>query len=137
MGPGDNCMKTRSQRPQSVTFVYCSMASSSSGLHSNSSNDILLMEDDIPGASLLGLKPKQLKTAELRLWLKCCGDLCEGLKMKAELVKRVHKYIRMGKDKDVVDPDPDKIYSRRKERSSTTVNLTSEDGVSVQFPVNG
>lgn len=57
--------------------------------------------------------------------------------MKAELVKRVHKYIRMGKDKDVVDPDPDKIYSRRKERSSTTVNLTSEDGVSVQFPVNG
>lgn len=44
----------------------------------------------------------------------------------------------MGKDKDVVDPDPDKIfYSRRKERSSTTTNITNKDGVSVQFPVDG
>ena len=113
------------------------MASSSSGLHSSSSNAILLTEDDIPGASLLGRKPEELKTAELRLWLKCRGDSCKGLKTKAELVKRVHEYIRTGKDKDVVDPDPDKIYSRRKERSSITVNLTNEDGVSVQFPVNG
>ena len=48
MGPGDNCMETRSQRPQSVAFVYCSL----SGLQSNSSNAILLTEDDIPGASL-------------------------------------------------------------------------------------
>ena len=61
-------MKTRSQRPQSVAFGYCSMASSSSGLQSNSSNAILLTEEDIPGASLLGRKPKELKTAELRLW---------------------------------------------------------------------
>ena len=44
----------------------------------------------------------------------------------------------MGKDKDVVDPDPGKIfYSRRKERSSTITNITNEDGVSVQFPVDG
>ena len=49
----------------------------------------------------------------------------------------MHEYIRTGKDKEVVDPDPDKIYSRRKQRSSTTVNLTSENGVSVQFPVDG
>ena len=49
----------------------------------------------------------------------------------------MHEYIRTGKDKDVVDSDPDKIYSPRKERSSTTVNLTSEDGFSVQFPDNG
>ena len=101
--------------PQSVAFVYCSMASSSSGLHSNTSNAILLTEDDIPGASLLGRKPEELKTAELHLWLKCRGDSCKGLKTKTELVKRVYEYIRTGKDKDVVDPDPDKIYSRRKE----------------------
>ena len=49
----------------------------------------------------------------------------------------MHEYLRTGKDKDVVDPDPDKIYSRRKERSSTTTNISSEDGVSVQFPVDG
>ena len=101
------------------------------------SNAILLTENDIPGASLLGRKPEELKTAELRLWLRCRGDSCKGLKTKAELVKRVHEYIRTGKDKDVVDPDPDKIYSRRKERSSTTVDTTSEDGVSMQFPVDG
>ena len=59
-------MKTRSQRPQGIAFVYCSMASSSSGLYSNSSNAILRTEDDIPGASLLGRKPEELKTAELR-----------------------------------------------------------------------
>ena len=134
-GPGDNSMKARSERPQSVLFVYCSMASSSSGLHS--SNVILLTEDDIPGASLLGRKPEELKTAELRLWLKCRGDSCKGLKTKAELVKRVHEYITTGKDKDVVDPDPDKIYSRRKEQASATTTITSEDGVSVQFPVDG
>ena len=37
-------------------------------------------------------------------------------------------------DKDVLDPDPDKIYSRRKEGSNTTTNIASEEGVSVQYP---
>lgn len=58
--PGDNSMKTRSQRPQSVAFVYYGMASFSSGLHNNSSNAILLTEDDIPGASFLGREPEEL-----------------------------------------------------------------------------
>ena len=49
---------------KSVASVYYSMASSSSGLHNNSSNAILLTEDDIPGASLLGRKPEGLKTVE-------------------------------------------------------------------------
>ena len=43
----------------------------------------------------------------------------------------------MGKDKDVFDLVPDKIYSRRKEQSSTSTNITSKDGVSVQFPIDG
>ena len=54
-------MKTISQIPQSVAFVYCGMVSSSSALHSNFANAILLTEDDIPGASLLGRKPEELK----------------------------------------------------------------------------
>ena len=46
------------------------------------------MENDIPGASLAGRKPAQLKNEELRFWLKCRGDPGKGLKTKAELVKR-------------------------------------------------
>ena len=120
-------MKTRSQRPQSVEFMYCSMASSSSD--NNSSNALFLTEDDIPGASLPGRKPEELKTAELRLWLiqKCRGNSCKGLKTKAELVKRVHEYIRTGKDKDVVDPVPDRRFHGRRRHlgcGANTANLT-------------
>ena len=91
------------------------MASSTSNPLNDSSSSISLTENDIPGASLLGRKPEELKNTELRLWLKCRGDLGKGLKTKAELVKRVHEYIRTGKDKNIIDPNPDKIYSRRKE----------------------
>lgn len=47
-----------------------------------------LSESDIPGASLSGRLPAQLKLDELRFWLKCRGDACKGLKTKAQLVKR-------------------------------------------------
>ncbi len=47
-----------------------------------------LSESDIPGASLQGRPPAQLKVDELRFWLKCRGDSCKGLKTKAQLVKR-------------------------------------------------
>jgi len=79
-------MKSSSERPQSFAFVYCTMSPSSSGVHSNCSNALFLTEDDIPGASLLGQKPEELRTAELRLWLKYRVDSCSGLKTKAELV---------------------------------------------------
>ena len=61
----------------------------------------------------------------------------KGLKTKAELVKRVSEYIRTGKDKNIVDPDPDKIYSRRKERLSTFTDVGGEEGILVQFPDDG
>ena len=48
----------------------------------------LLEENDIPGASLCGRKPSELKNEELKFWLKCRGDPAKGLKTKAELVKR-------------------------------------------------
>ena len=113
------------------------MASCTSKLLNDSSSSISPTENDIPGASLLGRKPEELKNTELRLWLKCRGDLGKGLKTKAELVKRVHEYIRTGKDKNIIDPDPDKIYSRRKERVSTSTDVGGQDSVSVQFPSVG
>ena len=48
----------------------------------------VLTEQDIPGASLHGRKPSELKNDELKFWLPCRGDRGKGLKMKAELVKR-------------------------------------------------
>ena len=47
-----------------------------------------LLENDIPGASLCGRKPSELKNEELKFWLKCRDDPAKGLKTKAELVKR-------------------------------------------------
>jgi len=47
-----------------------------------------LTENDIPGSSLNGRKPSELKTDELRFWLKCRNDSAEGLRTKAQLVKR-------------------------------------------------
>ena len=51
---------------------------------SNISNPTFLTENDIPGASLLGRKPEELKISEIKFWLKCCGDA----------VKRGHDYIQ-------------------------------------------
>ena len=47
-----------------------------------------LSESDIPGASLYGRLPAQLKLDKLKFWLKCWGDACKGLKTKTQLVKR-------------------------------------------------
>ena len=51
-------------------------------------DDSSLSKEDIPGASLLGRKPSELKNEELKFWLRCRGDPGKGLKTKAELVKR-------------------------------------------------
>ena len=49
---------------------------------------VLLTESDIPGASLEGRQPAELKKADLLFWLRCRGDSCKGLNLKAQLVKR-------------------------------------------------
>lgn len=49
----------------------------------------------------------------------------------------MYEYIRTGKDKNIVDPDPEKIYSLRKERLSTFTDVSGEEGISVQFPDDG
>ena len=49
---------------------------------------LLLTGNDIPGASLEGRKPAELKKADLLFWLRCRGDSCKGLNVKAQLVKR-------------------------------------------------
>ena len=115
-----------------------------------STNVAVLSENDIPGASLCGRKPSELKNEELKFWLRCRGDPAKGLKTKAELVKRweclprapflfvyicqlltcrgysivydhtplsfrVEQYIEKGRDKNVVDPDPSGLYTKRKQ----------------------
>ena len=104
---------------------------------SSSSSAITLTENDIHGASLLGRKPEELSNLELKFWLKCRGDTGKGLKTKAELVKRVYDYFKTGKDKEIVDPDPHNIYSRRKEKQTTSTDLSDDGEESVEFPSAG
>ena len=47
---------------------------------------VVLSESDIPGSSLNGRNPSELKNDELRFWLKCRDDPAEGLRTKAQLV---------------------------------------------------
>ena len=49
---------------------------------------VLLTENYIPGASLHGRKPAEMKKADLLFWLRCRGDSCKGMTVKAQLVKR-------------------------------------------------
>ena len=48
---------------------------------------VFLKEEDIPGSSLAGRNPAQLKNEELRFWLKCRNDPAKELRTKAQLVK--------------------------------------------------
>ena len=59
-----------------------------SSLLSKMSSGSFLEEKDIPGASLCGREPSELKNVDLKFWLRCRGDPGKGLKTKAELVKR-------------------------------------------------
>lgn len=52
------------------------------------SDPSFLTEDDIPGSSLNGRDPNRLKNSELKFWLKCHGNSCKGLSIKAQLCKR-------------------------------------------------
>ena len=80
---------------RSGNYLHQSEARKASSKHANmadrattSTNVAVLTEDDIPGASLPGRKPSELKNDELKFWLRCRGDPGKGLKTKAELVKR-------------------------------------------------
>ena len=82
--PGFEYIKARLGR-QCITFIsQQNMASTSRDI----SNAVILMEDNIPGASLAGRNPSSLKNEELKFWLRCRGDSLKGLKTKAQLVKQ-------------------------------------------------
>ena len=49
---------------------------------------VLPTENDIPGASLHGRKPAEMKKADLLFWLRFRGDSCKRMTVKAQLVKR-------------------------------------------------
>ena len=42
----------------------------------------ILTEDDVPGASLEGRKPEQLKNDELKRWLRCRGASVSGTRVQ-------------------------------------------------------
>ena len=48
---------------------------------------LFFTEDDIPGSSLNGRDPSELKNPKLKFWLKCRSDNCKGLSTKATLCK--------------------------------------------------
>ncbi|XP_065901931.1 uncharacterized protein [Dysidea avara] len=68
-------------------------------------NDVmpLLTEKDIPGASLNGKKPSELKVVQLKRWLNCRDAPVSG--KKPELIQRVCDYIKYGWDRFLIDPD--------------------------------
>ncbi|RMX38832.1 hypothetical protein pdam_00013970, partial [Pocillopora damicornis] len=76
---------------------------------------IILTENDIPGASLNGRNPSSLKNEELK----------------------VQEYITSGRDKMVVDPDKDKIYTRRKTRLSNLPAERSPETPAPKYPSDG
>ena len=74
-------MKTRYMRIENIF----NMATPHAGTISTT---VVLTENDIPRASLQRRKPAELKKADLWFWLRCRGDSCKGLSVKARLVKR-------------------------------------------------
>ena len=54
--------------------------------HCNQSNEklsrIVLTGNDVPGASLNGKKPEELKNEELKRWLKCRGASVSGTRTR-------------------------------------------------------
>lgn len=50
---------------------------------------------------------------------------------------RVQEYIKSGSDKVVVDPDPDKIYTKRKNRLSKLPTNRSPESPAPKYPSNG
>ena len=47
---------------------------------------VVLSESDIPGSSLNGRNPSEMKNDELRFWLKRRDDAGKGLRTKAEFL---------------------------------------------------
>lgn len=61
----------------------------------------------------------------------------KGLKTKAEQVKWVYEYIRTGKDKPFLDPDPHKIYQCRKQKQGASSEPDKESAETVDFCSSG
>ena len=72
--------KARPERPRASCIFNMATAMSA--------RDSILTEADIPGTSLRGRKPSELKNEELKFWLRCRDDPAKGLKTKVELVRR-------------------------------------------------
>lgn len=109
---------------------------------------------------MAGRNPSSLKNEELKFWLRCRGirlrDQDESMPRKMVSVchcfdmwpqnscinnfcfdHRVQEYIKSGSDKVVVDPDPDKIYTKRKNRLSKLPTNRSPESPAPKYPSDG
>ena len=60
--------------------------------------------------------------------------------MLSSLLFRVEEYIKEGRDQNIVDPDPDSVYSKRKERLDKTKDDNSgicATQIPLSFPSDG
>ena len=59
---------------------------STSSKETTETMSVVLSESDIPGSSLNGRNPSELKNDELRFWLKRLDDPVKGLRTKAKFL---------------------------------------------------
>jgi len=65
--------------------------------------EVVLVEEDVPGAALGDRLPEELTVPELQRWLACRGASRSG--RKRQLIQRVRDYMQSGMSKHIVDPD--------------------------------
>ena len=65
--------------------------------------EIVLEEEDVPGASLRDRLFEELTVPELKQWLACRAASRTG--RKQQLIERVKNYLQSGMNKNIVDPN--------------------------------
>ncbi|KAK3701238.1 hypothetical protein QZH41_003200 [Actinostola sp. cb2023] len=103
-----------------------------------SGEDVGTMAEDVGETDIEERKDQFLRTVERLLKPSERKRHVIGGEKKKELGwRKVEEYIESRRDKDVVDPDPNKLYTRRKERQSTSSIPSETDQRRVKFPDNG
>ena len=76
------CSQTPGTLPGDLKTMAANKAFKDVKRSKNKTLPTILTEDDVPGASLKGRKPEQLKNDELKRWLRCRGTSVSGTCMQ-------------------------------------------------------
>lgn len=79
-----------------------------------SSVEVVLVEEDVPGAALRDRLLEELTVPELQRWLACWG--ASRSECKCQLIQRVKDYVQSRMGKDIVDPDKGEIMEAKRQR---------------------